>query len=111
MYPLRLVWVEIDPPLNTSPVQFSLSVPKRKFPKAVDRNRLRRLVRESYRLNKFKLYQSLEDIDKQYGFMVLYVAKEELSFSEVNTAMKRMLKKFARQQQSPKQSTNQSPKK
>ena len=60
-YPLRIVWVDMEERRSEFPAQFALSVSKKKFKRAVDRNRIRRLVREAYRLNKHVLYEGLED--------------------------------------------------
>jgi len=94
MYPLRLVWLEMHEVQGDFPIKFSLSVPKRAFPKAVDRNRLRRLVRESWRLNKFWLYERIEDEGKQYAFMVIYTAKEPMDLGKIEDSMRRMNRRF-----------------
>ena len=114
-YPLRLVYTEIDPlskkgistsfdaqnvpsPLVYSPILFSLSVPKKTFKRAVDRNLLRRRLRESYRLHKNELYNYLNNntlySKKQFAFMVLYVAKEELPFDDIEKGVLKMFRKF-----------------
>ena len=54
VYPLRIVWIPA-PALTTAPPQVLISVSKRTFKRAVDRNRLKRLIREAYRLNKYRL--------------------------------------------------------
>ncbi|MDO7854040.1 ribonuclease P protein component [Hymenobacter convexus] len=54
VYPLRLVWIKAPAP-TTAPPQVLISVSKRTFKRAVDRNRLKRLIREAYRLNKYRL--------------------------------------------------------
>jgi ribonuclease P protein component len=54
VYPLRLVWIKAPVP-TTVPPQVLISVSKRTFKRAVDRNRLKRLIREAYRLNKYRL--------------------------------------------------------
>jgi ribonuclease P protein component len=54
VYPLRLVWIKAPAP-TTAPPQVLISVSKRTFKRAIDRNRLKRLIRESYRLNKYRL--------------------------------------------------------
>ena len=93
MYPLRLIWLET--PLNTtSPAQFTLSVPKRNFKKAVDRNRLRRQIREAYRLNKHKLYDFLEDKELQCAFMVLYTGKKAVSYQEIEQKIEAIISRF-----------------
>ncbi|MCB0572442.1 MAG: ribonuclease P protein component, partial [Phaeodactylibacter sp.] len=43
-YPLRLVYLPVPERRSTFPVQFTVSVPKKKFPSAVHRNRIRRQV-------------------------------------------------------------------
>lgn len=92
-YPLRIIWIET--PLETAyPAQFTLSVPKRKFPKAVDRNRLRRQIREAYRLHKHLLYNTLEAQQKQYALMVLYTGKEAVPYSEIEAKMKQIILKL-----------------
>ena len=54
VYPLRVVWIKSEAP-TTAPPQVLISVSKRTFKRAVDRNRLKRLIREAYRLNKYRL--------------------------------------------------------
>ena len=56
VYPLRIVWLKSEAP-TTAPPQVLISVSKRTFKRAVDRNRLKRLIREAYRLNKYRLLE------------------------------------------------------
>lgn len=95
VYPLRIVWVST--PLNDDayPVKMALSVPKRKFPKAHQRNQLRRQIREAYRLQKHKLYKKLADQDQQYAMMIIYVGKEAIAYTDIQAAMKKLLHRFA----------------
>lgn len=56
VYPLRIVWIKAAAP-TSAPPQVLISVSKRTFKRAVDRNRLKRLIREAYRLNKYRLME------------------------------------------------------
>ena len=67
-YPLRLVFVPIDLE-NDEKIKFGVSVSKKHFKKAVDRNYFKRLLRECYRLNKAYL---LDNIEKPYAMMFFY---------------------------------------
>lgn len=90
-YPIRVVFMEINPPISKFPAQFALSVPRKKFPKAVDRNYLRRKVREAYRLNKHLLYQAMEGSTRQFGLMFIYVAKEPIEMAVIEKAVKKII--------------------
>ncbi len=95
-YPLRAIFVKLEEREGAFPVQFAVSVPKRKFPKAAHRNRIRRRVKEAYRLNKHRLYGVLEEQEGQLALMVLYVAKEELPFEEIEGAMKGLVRRLGK---------------
>jgi len=93
-YPIRLVYMPVTDPSLPSPVQCTVSVPKRRFRRAAHRNRIRRQVREAWRLHKTALYQQLEGHDTTYAFMLLYVGKEALPFADIDRSMKRIIKTF-----------------
>ena len=107
-YPLRVVWVEMEERFSEFPAQFAMSVPKKKFAKAVSRNKIRRKVREAYRTNKWKFYKKLEGREKQLGLMILYVAKVELGYTEIEKAMKSIFHRLSKkiQPRKPKPPTN-----
>ena len=94
-YPLRVVWKESSPYLAAkSRIQILVSVPKRNFKTAVARNLLKRQIREAYRLQKQELYTKVDKLDLHISLMVSYIAKEALPFSEIETGVKKLIRKF-----------------
>ncbi|AWG20901.1 ribonuclease P protein component [Flavobacterium faecale] len=89
-YPLRLVYFA-GAVGEDQTTQIGVSVSKRNFKKAVDRNYFKRLVRETYRLNKHLL---LDNLDQPYSFMLFYQTKDRLSFEEINTKTIQLFEKF-----------------
>ncbi len=89
-FPLRLAYVENKEP-NAELMKMGVSVSKKYFKKAVDRNYFKRVLRETYRLNKHILIDNLE---KPYAFMFFYQTKERLSYQEIEEKTVQLFKKF-----------------
>ena len=89
-FPLRLVYTATNLP-NEVPIQAGVSVTKRNFKKAVTRNRIKRLMREAYRLHKNDVFNK---ISTSYAFMFLYIGRQEPTFEEIEKSMIRLLQKF-----------------
>ena len=89
-FPLRLVYVE-NKEENAEIIKMGVSVSKKYFKKAVDRNYYKRVLRETYRLNKHLLIDNLE---KPYAFMFFYQTKERLSYQEIEEKTIQLFQKF-----------------
>ena len=96
-FPLKMVYLEND---HDSPfkVQAGVSVSKRNFKSAVDRNRIKRLMRESYRKNKYLIYNN--DDTKKHILMFIYQAKTEVSYQIMEEKMIDLIQKFLQKQKS-----------
>src|SRR5687768_4694991 len=64
-------------------MQMGAGVSARNFKKAVDRNRVKRLVREGYRLQKNSLQQAVKEKHKQLHFFIIYTGKELPGHKEI----------------------------
>ena len=93
-YPLRVVSLIETQDDSNEVARIVVIVSKKRFKKAVDRNRLKRLMREAYRLNKSDLLQELTTKNKQALIAFHYVAENELEFAAVERKMKVALKKI-----------------
>lgn len=69
----------------------AFAVPKRNFKLAVDRNRIKRQLREAYRLNKNII---LENKETKFAMLFLFLAKEKPQYSQVSTSMVKLLTKL-----------------
>ena len=96
-YPLRLVFVESDYGIQEDSdhmLKMGVSVSKKYFKHAVDRNYFKRVLRETYRLNKHIL---IDNLDKKYAFMFFYQSKDRLSYEEIDTKTIQLFEKFVQQ--------------
>ena len=73
------------------PVSILVSVPKKRFRHAVDRNRMKRLVREAYRLNKHILWEALEEKDFRLVLAFVCITDTLPTFCAVEKSMKKAL--------------------
>ena len=90
VFPLRMVYVQTE---HTSkfPVQVGVSVSKRNFKSAVDRNRIKRLLRETYRKEKHTVYDA---VNKPHVFMISYIARDEWKYADLEHKMQKLLTLF-----------------
>ncbi|MCX6290517.1 MAG: ribonuclease P protein component [Bacteroidetes bacterium] len=87
LHPIRLTWqmTVVD---SGSPVQAAFSVPAKTFRSAVDRNRIKRQMKEVYRKNKSSVYRLLEQHRKQCVLMIVYTGKAMPAFEEIEHKLK-----------------------
>ena len=96
-YPLRLVYYSGalgNPEKSDEKIKMGVSVSKKHFKKAVDRNYFKRVLRETYRLNKHLL---IDNLDQPHAFMFFYQSKDRLSYEEINTKTIQLFEKFIAQ--------------
>ncbi|SRR5690554_3816860 len=96
-FPLKLVYYPLPEAIEDSRektsgrLQVGVSVPKKKFNKAVHRVYLKRLMREAYRKNKYLVY---EHATPSHAMMVLYIGREKADYQTIEAAMQQLLKRF-----------------
>ena len=84
-YPIKLLYLAVDSQEVNN--QALISVPKRKVRRAVHRNRIKRLIRESYRKQKSLLSSS-------YSLAFVYMGTEEISYTQVSQLVDALLKQL-----------------
>jgi len=93
LFPLKLIYLKTPLPEQVT-VQVAVVAPKKHFKSAVKRNRIKRLLREAYRLNKAPFFNNME---AQYALVILYLGKEMPSFPRIEVGVKKLLTKFQKQ--------------
>ncbi|MGZ5282960.1 MAG: ribonuclease P protein component [Bacteroidia bacterium] len=76
------------------PAQILFSVPKKKIKQSNQRNRIRRQLREIYRLQKNILYESLSLQRLQCAVVIVYNAQESIPFAQLENAFKEVIAKM-----------------
>lgn len=89
-YPLRVVFIvkEVDE-YNQPGISMLVSVSKRKFKRAVKRNRVKRLVREAYRLNKECFLPIVENKNHHLDIAFIYLDTEIYPYADFDKSMKK----------------------
>jgi len=97
-HPLRVIYLPISPEgtpvvdgLSLAPVSMFVSVPKKKIKHAVDRNYIKRRIRESYRLRKADLFQSYAGKNKLLQLAIIYLSQEKVTFAKIDRAMEKVI--------------------
>ena len=93
IFPLRVVWLPVEELDVWSSILVSVS--KRRFKRAVKRNRVKRQIREAYRLNKQPLLDSLSAAQFRVSISFIYLADELVDTSVIESKMKIALARIA----------------
>lgn len=92
-FPLKVFWM---PHNSSNLLQAGVGVSSRNFKRAVDRNRIKRMMREAYRLQKNTLHETLVQNNQHMSVFFLYLGKElpayELLLAKMENALSRLIK-------------------
>ncbi len=93
VFPLKLFYMPMES-VTEQAIQAGVGVSARHFKKAVDRNRIKRLLRECYRLNKLSLHATVKANKKKIAVFFLYIGKELPEYTLLNEKMQEALTKL-----------------
>lgn len=91
VFPLKVLWL---PSNENNTLQTGISVSSRYFKRAVDRNRIKRLIREAYRLQKVELEEHLSQSHQRLSVFLIFIAKEIPDYQKIFDASGRVIHKL-----------------
>jgi ribonuclease P protein component len=89
--PFKIYW-HISDFNSPYPSRVVISVPKRIFKKAHDRNRIRRQIKESYRLNKDWLHKILTERKTRIDILILYIGNQAIEYKLLEESLQKILR-------------------
>jgi ribonuclease P protein component len=96
-YPFKVSWLPVDDTMPY-PAQVLITVSKKRYKHAVDRNQVKRRIREAYRLNKqLHLYQLLDEAGKRLVFSISYIGKDIVPYELMSKKMLKLLQQLSRE--------------
>lgn len=101
VYPLRAVWRYNNVRTTDTPIQFLISIPKKRLHHAVDRVMMRRRIREAYRLN--RLNYILAGYTRKTDVAFIYIANKLKDYTDIEKAMLCLLQKITADEKTPAQ--------
>ena len=93
LFPFRLLF---GMETGSGTLQAGFTVSSKNFPRAVDRNRIKRLSREAYRVQNKDLKTAVADNKKQLHLFFIYTGREILSYEQISLRVKQVLEKLVR---------------
>ncbi|MFM1876069.1 MAG: hypothetical protein RL266_1806 [Bacteroidota bacterium] len=92
VYPIRVLHMRLEN--GAVPAKLLISVPKKRFKNAVSRNQIKRLIRETYRLNKPELIENWGNSGKYFALAFVYIGNDIIGFNEMTSVMKQLIDKL-----------------
>jgi len=92
-HPVKVYWL-LTPVDSGNPAQVMVIVGKRAFKRAVDRNKIKRQIREIYRLEKPGLYEFLKANDRQCQFCLIYTSNNLPDYHELERKIKLIFRRL-----------------
>lgn len=93
-YPFRVGYMVV--PKSDVPVKVLIGVPKKRFKHAVDRNRIKRLFREVYRLNKDGFFKFVQEKNYSLHLVISYVSSDIITFELMQESWLKTIEKLIR---------------
>ena len=96
-YPLRVVYLQTERQSGHAPIQILISVPKKRFKHAVDRNRVKRQIREAYRRHKQLVINGIEE-GRELLIAFIWISDKHCPSAEVEKRVVSLLKRIAKRE-------------
>ncbi|MCD8181758.1 MAG: ribonuclease P protein component [Bacteroides sp.] len=93
VFPLRVIYLPVEE--LEADVSILVSVSRRRFKRAVKRNRIKRQIREAYRVNKHELLSVLAEKQCRLAIAFIYLSDRLVDFSVIESQMKTALARIA----------------